>query len=107
MELEAGVGIEPTHTAFAEPRLTTWLPRPTRKKLPVFRQGASGFLEFLRQPIRKPPDVQSPMMNTCCTVMLLVKPGLKAFARRMVGPVSLIGLSYNKSDLVGRLPSSV
>ena len=27
LELEARVGIEPTHTAFAEPRLTTWLPR--------------------------------------------------------------------------------
>jgi hypothetical protein len=26
-ENEARVGIEPTHTAFAEPRLTTWLPR--------------------------------------------------------------------------------
>ena len=25
--LEARVGIEPTHKAFAEPRLTTWLPR--------------------------------------------------------------------------------
>jgi hypothetical protein len=27
VEMEARVGIEPTHTAFAEPRLTTWLPR--------------------------------------------------------------------------------
>src|SRR5438477_3469948 len=27
-ELEARVGIEPTHKAFAEPCLTTWLPRP-------------------------------------------------------------------------------
>ena len=27
MELEARVGIEPTHKAFAEPCLTTWLPR--------------------------------------------------------------------------------
>src|ERR1700678_529023 len=27
LEREARVGIEPTHTAFAEPRLTTWLPR--------------------------------------------------------------------------------
>src|SRR2546427_5014547 len=26
--LEARVGIEPTHKAFAEPCLTTWLPRP-------------------------------------------------------------------------------
>ena len=26
--LEAEVGIEPTHTAFAEPCLTTWLLRP-------------------------------------------------------------------------------
>jgi hypothetical protein len=27
LEMEARVGIEPTHTAFAEPCLTTWLPR--------------------------------------------------------------------------------
>ena len=27
MRLEARVGIEPTHEAFAEPCLTTWLPR--------------------------------------------------------------------------------
>ena len=33
---EARVGIEPTHTAFAEPRLTTWLPRryPQSGKVP-------------------------------------------------------------------------
>jgi hypothetical protein len=30
LEREARVGIEPTHTAFAEPRLTTWLPRLIR-----------------------------------------------------------------------------
>ena len=29
--LEARVGIEPTHTAFAEPCLTTWLPRLPQK----------------------------------------------------------------------------
>jgi hypothetical protein len=28
MKLEAEVGIEPTHRAFAEPCLTTWLLRP-------------------------------------------------------------------------------
>ena len=28
-KLEARVGIEPTNEAFAEPCLTTWLPRPT------------------------------------------------------------------------------
>ena len=28
-KLEARVGIEPTHGAFAEPGLTTWLPRLT------------------------------------------------------------------------------
>src|ERR1700754_2336889 len=31
---EAGVGIEPTYGAFAEPGLTTWLPR-RRKILPI------------------------------------------------------------------------
>ena len=29
--LEAGVGIEPTNGAFAEPSLTTWLPRHTKE----------------------------------------------------------------------------
>ncbi len=32
---EARVGIEPTNTAFAEPRLTTWLPR--QKRTPELR----------------------------------------------------------------------
>ncbi len=32
LELEARVGIEPTHTAFAEPCLTTWLPRLPHKQ---------------------------------------------------------------------------
>ena len=31
-KLEARVGIEPTHGAFAEPGLTTWLPRLTLTK---------------------------------------------------------------------------
>jgi hypothetical protein len=30
--LEARVGIEPTHKAFAEPCLTTWLPRHRVRK---------------------------------------------------------------------------
>lgn len=33
--LEARVGIEPTHTAFAEPRLTTWLPRRQNDVSPI------------------------------------------------------------------------
>ena len=50
--LEARVGIEPTNAAFAEPCLTTWLPRhseepqhniqsvPTRKpRIPAWRAG--------------------------------------------------------------------
>jgi hypothetical protein len=31
--MEAEVGIEPTNEAFAEPCLTTWLPRPTLASL--------------------------------------------------------------------------
>jgi len=31
-ELEARVGIEPTNEAFAEPCLTTWLPRRSKNK---------------------------------------------------------------------------
>ncbi len=30
--MEAGDGIEPSHGAFAEPGLTTWLPRPSQFK---------------------------------------------------------------------------
>ena len=40
--MEARVGIEPTHKAFAEPRLTTWLPRRQDvQKLNHFAAGAS------------------------------------------------------------------
>src|SRR5262245_28952962 len=47
LELEARVGIEPTNAAFAEPCLTTWLPRhpfhtPTRSH-PLSGDGESGF----------------------------------------------------------------
>jgi hypothetical protein len=38
LELEARVGIEPTHKAFAEPCLTTWLPR---------RRCAANIVEFV------------------------------------------------------------
>ena len=43
LRLEARVGIEPTHKAFAEPCLTTWLPRRSAalRKLYHFRYGAS------------------------------------------------------------------
>ena len=42
--LEARVGIEPTHKAFAEPCLTTWLPRRVRfGKVNHFRWGARLF----------------------------------------------------------------
>ena len=34
-----------------------------------------------------------PMIKTSCTVMLLVKPCLNALARRIVGPVTLMGFS--------------
>jgi hypothetical protein len=36
LELEARVGIEPTDEAFAEPCLTTWLPRHSKKNNVIF-----------------------------------------------------------------------
>ena len=49
-EMEAGVGIEPTHGAFAEPGLTTWLPR-REKSLPIHvdRGGDNGNLARTNQ----------------------------------------------------------
>jgi hypothetical protein len=41
--LEARVGIEPTNAAFAEPCLTTWLPRPRSGKDEATRAGAQVF----------------------------------------------------------------
>ena len=42
--MEARVGIEPTHKAFAEPCLTTWLPRRLSvRKLNQFLPRASQF----------------------------------------------------------------
>ena len=44
VELEARVGIEPTHKAFAEPCLTTWLPRRgSAFKIVEFHLHASSF----------------------------------------------------------------
>jgi len=51
--LEARVGIEPTNAAFAEPCLTTWLPRHPNQTftLPVawpnFKFCCAGFLEII------------------------------------------------------------
>ena len=42
--MEARVGIEPTHKAFAEPCLTTWLPRhESEQKIEQNAAGASLF----------------------------------------------------------------
>ena len=39
--------------------------------------------------------------------MLFVDPGLKAFARKIVGAVRVIGRSYSRSSIVGTVPSIV
>src|SRR5579863_4838821 len=52
LEREARVGIEPTHTAFAEPRLTTWLPRHPHREYPHFRRKQ---VSFLGAPLRVQP----------------------------------------------------
>lgn len=63
--MEARVGIEPTHKAFAEPCLTTWLPRRPAAlgKLEQFVRGASLYL--------------SGRVGHCCE-----QPGSGAFHRR-------------------------
>ena len=49
LRMEARVGIEPTHKAFAEPCLTTWLPRRLLvRKLNQIRSLASLFGDTLR-----------------------------------------------------------
>lgn len=55
LELEARVGIEPTHRAFAEPCLTTWLPRrqtaPKDMAAPRARKAKFPGLEQGRSPL--------------------------------------------------------
>lgn len=46
-ENEARVGIEPTNTAFAEPCLTTWLPR--RKKINPYSLGGGVTTDSFNQ----------------------------------------------------------
>jgi len=48
-----------------------------------------------------------PTKKICCAVMLRVLPGLKARARNIVGPLNGTGCWYNKSEVVGTVPSSV
>ena len=56
IEREARVGIEPTHTAFAEPRLTTWLPRLfDRERLTYAIARRDAKQKFPRE-ARPPPD---------------------------------------------------
>ncbi len=44
LKLEAEVGIEPTNEAFAEPCLTTWLPRPPTSSYVVSEPVSSELL---------------------------------------------------------------
>ena len=55
LELEAEIGIEPTDEAFAEPCLTTWLPRHHRNNIVVLfgRRIKFKFLAVLAQGVRQ------------------------------------------------------
>ena len=46
-ELEARVGIEPTHKGFADLSLTTWVPRPTTKASSYGRKKSSHELSII------------------------------------------------------------
>src|SRR5215469_1333647 len=50
--MEARVGIEPTHKAFAEPCLTTWLPRRPLRKLNHFPHHAKILFLLIIFPLK-------------------------------------------------------
>src|SRR4051794_9863880 len=92
MELEARVGIEPTHKAFAEPCLTTWLPRRLRPENKLLSPGrkfihlpGSLFVHFSSpssrcrahssRGLKIPAGVMIPVINSAGVTS---KPGLRA-----------------------------
>ena len=48
--MEAGVGIEPTNAAFAEPCLTTWLPRHPLSAYPLLARVQVPFFPLVSAP---------------------------------------------------------
>ena len=84
--LEARVGIEPTHKAFAEPCLTTWLPRrfPSRESKSLSRR--CKFIHYFTKPscrrlahnsrgLKMPSGVIMPVINSAGVTS---NPGLRA-----------------------------
>src|ERR1022692_4972519 len=101
LELEAEVGIEPTNAAFAEPCLTTWLPRHQfRRSLVPSATGSKlkfAFSRYFLNPsfsrctrssrgLNIPWGVMTPVINSAGVTS---NPGLHA---------SLVGLDTRRSE---------
>ena len=84
---EARVGIEPTHTAFAEPRLTTWLPRLfDRERLTYAIARRDAKQKFLRMPeefaVRIPPHCRARASPRPPADTIVIFTGLRYSRRR-------------------------
>ena len=51
LEMEAGVGIEPTHRSFADFRLPTWQTRPPESGLKLPRASGERKISHCRRPL--------------------------------------------------------